>query len=281
MTRLAQKTHPRVPRHFMPPETAILAAQHGLTLLQRRKAAPAIVARGRRLAVGRPVGLRTLVRMAGWFSRRVLGREDGRSGRPLSSRFVAWQLLGGNAGRDWAQAVLARLKRVAPDVLREARRKKSSRRIDERQASSMRESPHTGDCLLVFPTCKTRRRLRERLIPLLSGSKCVYVVRLREGEAVDEVLAELLGPGTFDAIAAPEGPRWFGFDGSWSAWCARETEDDPCPIQPLWFDADSYLQGSVIYGTIVVRPEPGQGFNPNCLSRLAKKYFRTMPTTRK
>lgn len=282
MTEVAQKKHPRVPRYFPVPESVQLSAKRGLQLLQRRgKSLPAGAKRGLQLSRNRPVSLRTVARVAGYFGRHsgAQPRADGQEGRPLSSRFVSWQLWGGDAGRRWALALVARIRQIAPDLLRRAREKPPRPRLDKDQKRSSFFQCE-GDCLLVFPTRAARHQFQSRLIRLLSGSQRIFVVRLLPGESPDDVAAWLLQSRDLGAIAAPEGPRWAGFSGGWAAWCSRESGDEQCPIQPLWFDEDSYLHGSVIHGTIVVMPTTGSGFNPGCLPMLAKKYFRTMPPRR-
>jgi hypothetical protein len=147
--------------------------------------------------------------------------------------------------------------------------------------SNPQPAEHDGDCILVFPTLRDKACIGHRLIPLLSGSKNVFLVRLREGETADEVVGWAIGPRAMGKLPVPNGPRWSGFDWSWSAWCARESDDRPCPMQPLWFDESSLMEGVAVHGTIVVRPDNGSGFSPGCLASLIKKYFRTMPVSRR
>lgn len=74
------------------------------------------VARARDIANGRNLSEETIRRMRAYFSRHVSDRlaegfESGEAGFPSAGR-IAWDLWGGNAGRDWADRKVAEFDRV-------------------------------------------------------------------------------------------------------------------------------------------------------------------------
>ena len=65
------------------------------------------IARGRDLANGRAVSWPTILRMRSYFARHDVDRR-GRGWGVDSKGWQAWLLWGGDAGRDWAEAVYER-----------------------------------------------------------------------------------------------------------------------------------------------------------------------------
>lgn len=71
------------------------------------------VARARDISNKRNLSLDTIQRMNSYFSRHeidkeAIGWEDGEEGFPTAGR-IAWQLWGGDAGRDWAKRIIERV----------------------------------------------------------------------------------------------------------------------------------------------------------------------------
>jgi len=71
------------------------------------------VARARDIANGKNLSLETVRRMASYFARHEVDKQaqgwrSGEAGYPSAGR-IAWALWGGDAGRDWANAILARV----------------------------------------------------------------------------------------------------------------------------------------------------------------------------
>lgn len=95
-----------------PPKAARQAA---MSALAARKAAPPSkkggtlvgVARARDLANGRKLSMSTLKRMVSFFSRHTVDKE-GKTWSTRGKGWQAWHLWGGDAGKAWAEAELAR-----------------------------------------------------------------------------------------------------------------------------------------------------------------------------
>lgn len=73
------------------------------------------VARARDISNGRNLSVETVKRMASYFARhevdkQATGWNRGEEGFPTAGR-IAWQLWGGDAGRDWAARMMARIER--------------------------------------------------------------------------------------------------------------------------------------------------------------------------
>lgn len=105
---------------FVPPEPVRDAARRALALrkitgrggLDREQAARAGVssgvARGEQLAAGSKVTLAEVKRMKAFFARHDGERErNARLTNERSPANIAWLLWGGDAGRQWAQAIVA------------------------------------------------------------------------------------------------------------------------------------------------------------------------------
>lgn len=105
---------------FTPPTAVREAARRGLELrqitgrggLDREQAGKqgigSGVARGEQLAAGEEVKLADLKRMKAFFARHDGERErNARLANERSPASIAWLLWGGDAGREWAQAIIA------------------------------------------------------------------------------------------------------------------------------------------------------------------------------
>lgn len=94
---------------FQPPEAAAAAARKGLELRRDfgRGGTAVGVARARDLKNRRNLSPETITRMTSYFARHEVDKEAanfGDDGDP-SAGYIAWLLWGGDAGRDWAEAV--------------------------------------------------------------------------------------------------------------------------------------------------------------------------------
>lgn len=92
---------------FVPPEAVAAAARAGLALRARhgRGGTDVGVARAEALAVRRPHSAREMRVIAGWFARFAYlrgGRGWDDAASPSTGR-IAWELWGGDAGRDWVE----------------------------------------------------------------------------------------------------------------------------------------------------------------------------------
>lgn len=98
---------------FKPPESAARAAAHGLELRRKfgRGGTPVGVARARDLSGGRNVSRSTVARMSA-FARHLDQPESSPTDGGPSARAIAIKLWGGRAGINWAQSVMARLKKA-------------------------------------------------------------------------------------------------------------------------------------------------------------------------
>lgn len=101
-----------MPASFIPPEEVAYQAAMGLDLRKRfrRGATPVGIARGRDLKNRRPCSLRTIKRMHSFFARHAVdkrGKDFFNNAKP-SNGFIAWQLWGGDAGRDWVKGILGK-----------------------------------------------------------------------------------------------------------------------------------------------------------------------------
>lgn len=100
---------------FTPPLAVRNAAYRGLKWRHEygRGGAQIGVARARDLSNGRAVSIRTLKRMKAYFDRHEIDSETigwlkGEKGFPTAGR-IAWELWGGDAGRNWAERKLEQL----------------------------------------------------------------------------------------------------------------------------------------------------------------------------
>lgn len=91
-----------------PPKEVQKACQAGLDL-QPQYGGQGLVKEtlewARKLAAGRPATLPKARKMRAWFSRHKVDRKKGWSDPPTPG-YVAWQLWGGDAGRQWAQRIV-------------------------------------------------------------------------------------------------------------------------------------------------------------------------------
>ena len=97
-----------------PPESVARAAAKGLAWRARfgRGGTHVGVAMAEGLRDRRPVAPETIRRMVSYFARHAVdarGRDWGNEDRP-SAGWIAWHLWGGDAGRDWALAMRARMR---------------------------------------------------------------------------------------------------------------------------------------------------------------------------
>lgn len=100
---------------FIPPKSVSQAADRGLRWRREhgRGGTAVGVARARDLFNGRAVSIATLKRMRAYFDRHAVDRQArgwfrGEPGFPSAGR-TAWELWGGDAGREWAERMLSAL----------------------------------------------------------------------------------------------------------------------------------------------------------------------------
>lgn len=98
---------------FTPPPAVAEAARRGLELRgEHGRGGTAIgVARARDLSNRRNLSPDTVRRMVSYFARHDVDREGARWADPdaPSAGYIAWHLWGGDAGRDWAEALKRRM----------------------------------------------------------------------------------------------------------------------------------------------------------------------------
>ncbi len=96
-----------------PPAAAAKAAEQGLTLrAQHKRGGTRVgVARARQLMKREPLSADVVKRMASYFARHAVDKngKDFDNAENPSAGFIAWQLWGGDAGRDWAERKKAEL----------------------------------------------------------------------------------------------------------------------------------------------------------------------------
>lgn len=107
---------------FTPPDAAVAAAEKGLALRRafKRGGTSVGVARARDLSNRKDLSPETIRRMSSYFARHEVDkRASGFSNDDdPSAGYIAWLLWGGDPGRDWAEAVKARMEKIdaASDV---------------------------------------------------------------------------------------------------------------------------------------------------------------------
>ena len=106
---------------LIPPAGFASAAKRGLELREkfRRGGTSVGVRRARQLAERRPLSLRDIVAMSGYFARHEVDKASrshvwGDEANP-SAGYIAWLLWGGEAGRDWADGLKSRLEKTAAE----------------------------------------------------------------------------------------------------------------------------------------------------------------------
>ena len=113
---------------YSPPQGAIDAAARALEWRREygRGGTEVGVARARDLSNGKSLSEETVRRMASFFARHSNHRDthyEFRNGQPTTWR-IAWDLWGGDAGRSWAERIVARLNQEAAmdysELVREA-----------------------------------------------------------------------------------------------------------------------------------------------------------------
>jgi hypothetical protein len=111
-----KKTNLEIPESFAPTKEMAQEAQRGLDMREEygRGGTEVGVARARDISNMRNLSYETITRMYSYFERHAVdkeaeGFEVGEQGYPSAGR-VAWQLWGGDAGRDWATAIYNRYK---------------------------------------------------------------------------------------------------------------------------------------------------------------------------
>lgn len=96
-----------------PPVAAAKAAEQGLKLREQHKRGGTRigVARARQLIERAPLSADVVKRMASYFARHEVDKKgkDFDNAENPSAGFIAWQLWGGDAGRDWAEKKKAEL----------------------------------------------------------------------------------------------------------------------------------------------------------------------------
>lgn len=109
----------------VPPKSVQQNAKEGLELrkennrggLSRQEASKegigSGVQRATNLSNGDNISDETVKRMKAYFDRHQSDNlnEDGKNGKKLSNGYIAWQLWGGDEGRQWAEKEVARLKK--------------------------------------------------------------------------------------------------------------------------------------------------------------------------
>jgi hypothetical protein len=104
-----------------PPPDVAAAAKRGLELREkfRRGGTSVGVRRARELAERRPLSLRDIVAMSGYFARHEVDKTSSRQAwgdeTDPSAGYIAWLLWGGEAGRRWADGLKARLEKTAAE----------------------------------------------------------------------------------------------------------------------------------------------------------------------
>lgn len=96
-----------------PPVAAAKAAEQGLKLREQHKRGGTRigVARAHQLVKRAPLSADVVKRMASYFARHEVDKKgkDFDNAENPSAGFIAWQLWGGDAGRDWAETKKAEL----------------------------------------------------------------------------------------------------------------------------------------------------------------------------
>ena len=96
-----------------PPVAAAKAAEQGLKLRKEHKRGGTRVgvARAHQLMKREPLSADVVKRMASYFARHAVDKngKDFDNAENPSAGFIAWQLWGGDAGRDWADKKKAEL----------------------------------------------------------------------------------------------------------------------------------------------------------------------------
>lgn len=100
---------------FDVPEKVQRAAREGLALHEEHKrgGTDAGLAMARKLAGGGPLTAEEVRHVAHYFPRHAGDNlaEDGKKDHELSNGYIAWQLWGGDAGREWSEDARDRLER--------------------------------------------------------------------------------------------------------------------------------------------------------------------------
>jgi len=111
-----KKTNLEIPESFEPTNEMAAEAELGLKWREEynRGGTEVGVARARDISNKRNLSYETITRMYSYFERHAVDKEaigwnQGEEGFPTAGR-VAWQLWGGDAGRDWATAIYNRYK---------------------------------------------------------------------------------------------------------------------------------------------------------------------------
>ena len=106
---------------LVPPTDVAGAARKGLELREKfgRGGTSVGLRRARQLSERRPVTVRDIVAISGYFARHEVDKASkshdwGDEANP-SAGYIAWLLWGGEAGRRWADGLEARLKREAAE----------------------------------------------------------------------------------------------------------------------------------------------------------------------
>jgi hypothetical protein len=103
------------PEGFTPPAAVARAAEQGLALRQKFKRGGTRigVGRARQLSAREPVSADIVRRMASYFARHAVDKtaKDFDSKDNPSAGFIAWQLWGGDEGRDWAERKKAEIEK--------------------------------------------------------------------------------------------------------------------------------------------------------------------------
>lgn len=100
---------------FHPPDDVVAAALHGLDLRSRfgRGGTEVGLARARSIIARTPLSLREMRVIGAWFARHGANRRSsirpwGQDDDP-SAAWIAWNLWGGDPGREWVDGVTGRL----------------------------------------------------------------------------------------------------------------------------------------------------------------------------
>lgn len=101
---------------FVPPVAAAKAAAEGLALRRqfKRGGTPVGIARARDLKNRRSLSAKTIQRMVSFFARHAVdkrGKDFYNKKRP-SNGYIAWQLWGGDPGREWSNREYLKIKKT-------------------------------------------------------------------------------------------------------------------------------------------------------------------------
>lgn len=170
---------------FTPPEGVASAARRGLKLREaqspsNRGGTAVGIARAHQLAARKPVSFSTIKRMYSFFARHAVDKQGEGWGED-SKGFQAWLLWGGDAGKSWADGIVARHKQsekvdkaiphkyvAGLDEDEAEERKKEIRRRAEDDKPDYKPLP--GDDAKTKPSKYTRTKLAKKIREEIDGA---------------------------------------------------------------------------------------------------------------